>query len=184
LPGLTDILFLFPGGVLGLLKEFSLIVYSKTPDMEQQNTSNLFDLQLDQQSSDYLGETARWAKFLSIIGFILCGLLVILGVFMGSFIAGSLSSSMNFGPASMLGGGFFTFLYVAFALVYFFPCLYLYQFSSKMRVALQNNDQVMLNTSLRSLKSCFKYFGILAIVVLGLYALALVAGILGAAIGR
>ena len=150
--------------------------------MDQENPStNLFDLQLDHQAATYLGETARWARFLSILGFILCGLLVLMGVFMGSVVSSAFGDTM--GAGSYFGGTFFTALYIVIALLYFFPCLYLYQFGSRMRNALQSNDQAQLSFSLKSLKSCFRYFGIMAIVVMGLYALALIAAVIGAAAG-
>jgi|SRR6185437_11853113 hypothetical protein len=151
--------------------------------MDQETpAANLFDLQLDQQATTYLSESARWARFLSVLGFVMCALLILVGLFMGSIVSTALSSSM--GAGSYFGGTFFTMLYVIIALVYFFPCLYLFQFGSKMRTALRNNDQELLSLSLKNLKSCFKFFGILAIIVLGLYALALVAAIIGAAVGR
>ena len=50
--------------------------------MEQ--SSNLFELQLDQPSINYLSEAARWSRFLSIIGFIYCGFMVLFGLFFGS----------------------------------------------------------------------------------------------------
>ncbi len=40
--------------------------------MEQ--PTNLFELQLDQPSINYLNEAARWGRFLAIIGFIYIGL--------------------------------------------------------------------------------------------------------------
>jgi hypothetical protein len=151
--------------------------------MEEQTPSNLFDLQLDHQAAGYLNETARWARFLSILGFIMIGLLVLVGLFFGSFIAGMMST-MNGGATSVFGGGVLTFVYLLVAVFYFFPCFYLFQFASKMQVALRNNDVPTLNTSLKNLKSCFKFFGIIAIVVLGLYALGIIAAIIGAAVGR
>ncbi|MDP4131942.1 MAG: DUF5362 family protein [Bacteroidota bacterium] len=149
--------------------------------MEQSTPANLFDLQLDQQAGSYLGEAARWARFLSILGFILCGLMVLMGAFLGSRIADSLS---NMGGSSMLGGGFFSMIYVLIALIYFFPCLYLFHFGTKMRTALTNNDQETLSASLKNLKSCFKFFGVLAIIVLSLYALAIIALIIGGVAGH
>ena len=64
---------------------------------EQTPMSNLFDLQLDHEASTYLVESARWARFLSILGFVMCGLLVLVGLFMGTFISSSLSGSMGMG---------------------------------------------------------------------------------------
>jgi hypothetical protein len=151
--------------------------------MDQPNPqpSDLFDLQLDQTASSYLGEAGRWARFLSILGFVMCGILVLVGVFMASFISGALSS---FGGGSAMGGTFFTVIYLLIALLYFFPCLYLFHFGFKMKSALQNNDQELLSSALKNLKSCFKFFGILFIIVLVFYALALIAGIVGAAVGH
>ncbi len=145
--------------------------------MEQKQSENLFDLQLDQQSSVYLAETAKWGKFLSILGFILTGLLLIVGIFMGSFVASTMSAE-NLGG---MGSSFFTVIYLVIALVYFFPCLYLYRFSAKAQDALRSNEQGMLTESFKNLKSCFRFMGILTIVILAFYALAFVIGI-GAAI--
>lgn len=147
--------------------------------MDQNTSTSLFDLHVDHQSSAYLGETAKWAKFLAIIGFIFCGLFVLVGVFAGSFLAGALGRYGQ-GGGSMIGGAFFSVIYVLLALLYFFPCLYLFNFASKMQVALKNNDQQQLAQSFRNLKSCYKFLGILMIIILGFYALALVFGVLAA----
>src|SRR5271169_6159427 len=102
--------------------------------MEQ--PANLFELQLDQPSLNYLNESARWARFLSIIGFISCGVMVIVGLFFGSVMSG-LMSGMGSESAAMLGGSFFSVVYLLVALLVFFPSFYLFIFSSKMRKAFQ-----------------------------------------------
>jgi len=136
---------------------------------------NLFELQVDQQSISYLGETARWAKFLSIVGFVVCGIMILFALFFGSIMStfsklGSGSDSFS----SAMGAGYsygLTVVYLIIALLYFFPCLYLFNFSSKMQAALRNNDQINLNAAFGNLKSCFKFVGILTIVVLSFYLL-------------
>lgn len=136
---------------------------------------NLFELQIDQQSIGYLSETARWAKFLSIVGFVVCGFMVIFSLFFGSIMSmfSKLNSSSDaFGGSTMaLGSYAFSIVYIIIALLYFFPCLYLFNFSSKMQTALRNNDQINLNAAFGNLKSCFKFVGILTIVVLSFYLL-------------
>src|ERR1022692_2663210 len=128
--------------------------------MEQTNPSpNLFDLQIDHQSSAYLGETAKWAKFLSILGFVFCGLILIIAIFFGSFFSTAFSGKyggVGMGAAAGAASGLFIFVYVCIALLYFFPCLYLFNFSNKMQIALKNNDQGQLSLSFKNLKSCFK----------------------------
>ena len=149
--------------------------------MEASN-QNLFDLQIDHQSNGYLGEAAKWGKFLSVLGFVFCGLLAIAALFAGSFMATlmqgrGLGTNEPAAAATAWGSGLITFVYLIIALVYFFPCLYLFQFSSKMQAALRANEQDVLNTSFRNLKSCFKFMGILMIILLSFWVLALIIGI-------
>jgi hypothetical protein len=150
--------------------------------MEPGNTtSNLFDLQIDHESNAYLSETAKWTKYLSILGFVFCGLIVLASIFAGSFMSGLFlnrySGNMGSGTAAGIStatGIGITLVYSLFALLYFFPSLYLFNFSSKMQVALRNNDQAQLNLSFKNLKSCFKFWGILTIVIIGFYLLVLI----------
>lgn len=134
---------------------------------------HLFDLQIDQQGINYLGETARWAKFLSIVGFVLCGLMIVFALFAGSILTtfAKLGTSDALSSGMGMGGAFVSLIYIVIALLYFFPCLYLFNFSGKMQTALRNNDQNQLNASFGNLKSCFRFVGILTIVFLSFYLL-------------
>jgi len=132
--------------------------------MEANNEISLFDLQIDHHSTIYLKETAKWARFLAILGFIWCGLFVILGFGMMATRTASLGNSA-YATGYAIG---VSFGYMVVALIYFFPCLYLFNFARKMKTALQNNDQEYLNASLKNLKSTFRYLGITAIVGLAL----------------
>lgn len=131
--------------------------------MEQSN--ELFSLNLDPQNKTFLAETAKWAKFLAIIGFIFIALIVLVGIFAGTLMA------TTFDATGMLSGGFFTFFYILMSLIYFFPCWYLYKFASSMQNALKLDDQQQLTTSFMNLKSCFKFVGIFTIVILSIYGL-------------
>ncbi len=146
-----------------------------------QQDPGLFDIQIDGQSLEYFRESAKWAKFIAIVGFIGCGLMVLVGLFAGTIIAASMSMAM--GAYSGLGGGTFTVIYLLFAAIWFFPCLYLYRFASQMQTALNSNEQEKLAGSLKNLKSYFRFIGILIIVMLGFYALAFVFGIIAAVAG-
>jgi len=92
-------------------------------------------------------------------------------------------SGMNAETAAF-GGGFFSIFLVISALLIFFPSLFLYNFSSKMRKAVRNNDQAVMTESFKNLKSFFKYYGIFTIVILSFYALAIISAIFGAMFGR
>lgn len=53
--------------------------------MEENSVFEKFELQLDQSAKDFLKETAKWAYFLSIVGFVGIGLIMLIAVFAGTF---------------------------------------------------------------------------------------------------
>ncbi len=152
--------------------------------MEQNQDSTLFNIGVDHIGKSHLAETAKWAKFFAILGFISCGLIVLIGIFFGSFFnmfsSYSQSPYSDFSASSGLGAAMAVF-YIVFALIYFFPCLFLFRFATKMKTALAANDQELLNTSLQNLKATFRFIGILTIVLLSFWVLAFLVGLLGAA---
>ena len=154
--------------------------------MEQTTTANVLALQIDTGNTPYLAETAKWAKFLAIMGFIFCGLMIIVGLFAGTIFTAYFNQASSLGTdggLGTLGAGVFTVIYILIALIYFIPCLYLFNFASKMQAALRTNDQVNLNASFRNLKACFKFWGILLIICLCFYAIILITAIMGSGLG-
>jgi len=132
-------------------------------------------MELGQQAKAHLEEASKWAIFLSIIGFIGIGLMVIL-----SFTIGSILSNL---PIENLGGlspQFFSYFYLIFAGIYFIPVFYLYQFGSKTKSALSSNDTDLLTFGLKKLKSHYKFVGILAIIGISIYFLLMILGLFGA----
>ena len=156
--------------------------------MEQNENVSLFGLSIDQVSKAHLGEAARWAKFLAIVGFVICGLIVLGGVFFGSLIS-SLSSGYSSSPygdggMAAMGSGFgmvATVMYILFALLYFFPCLFLFRFAVKAKQAIATNEQHVMNASFQNLKAMFRFMGILMIIVLVIWGLGILTAIAGAA---
>jgi hypothetical protein len=143
-------------------------------DQNQNQSQSLFGMNIDDAIKFHLNETARWGKFLAIIGFILCGLVVIAGIVLAAS-TNSISrysgfyernTMREFGPAMSIA-------YIIFAVIYFFPCLFLLRFSDKMKIALSGNDQITLTASFQNLKILFRYVGILTIIFLSIYLLAL-----------
>lgn len=134
------------------------------------------NLQLDSASVEFLRETAKWAKFLAIVGFVMIGLMVILSFFMGSFL-----SSMPGADLSPIPSAFYTVMYLIIAAIYVMPVLYLYRFATNMQAALKSQDQQSLQISLSNLKSHYKFIGILMLIVIGLYAIGFLFALVGGA---
>jgi Family of unknown function (DUF5362) len=152
---------------------------TKPTFMEQNQDSSLFGLTIDPISKNHLAEAARWARFLAIVGFIMCGLIVLAGVF-----AGSIFSSMGNSFGRYESGGEVTnamgamttmmaIFYIVLALLIFLPYLFLYRFGSRMKTALASNDQNILNSSFQNLKIMLRYVGIFTIIGLSFYAIML-----------
>ncbi|SRR5258705_1841593 len=142
--------------------------------MEDQNTS-VFGLNIDSNSQFHLTEGAKWAKFLAIVGFVMCGLIALIGIFAGSILATFSNRSSEFGNdqayTTGLGVGA-AIVYVGIAVLCFFPYLFLYRYADKMKKALATNDQDVLNSSFQNLKIMFRYVGILTIIMLAFYLIA------------
>jgi hypothetical protein len=142
--------------------------------MEQQPDVLSNDLTVNNITQEYFLASAKWGKFLAIAGFVFCGLMVILSFFISALLSSTMSTSMTrFNPASL------TFIYIILAAMLFFPCLYLFKFSTNMIDAITNNRQDSFDSSAMNLKSMFKFYGIFTIVILGFYALAIIFGIMG-----
>ncbi|MDP4283883.1 MAG: DUF5362 family protein [Bacteroidota bacterium] len=139
------------------------------------------DLQVTSSAQNFLSDAARWGKFLSIIGFIFCGFMTILAFFIPTLIM-SLPpyNSMASGFSSGIAAGM-TILYLLLALLFFFPCWYLFKFSVKMQISLNSMSQENFEESLKNLKSMFKFYGVCTIIMLSIYALVFLIAMIGTA---
>jgi len=138
---------------------------------------------ITQEIKSYLYETAKWGKFLSIVSFILISLMIL--VIIGMLVFGGVAMSALGGTDAMagMGLGFMAVFYGFFIAIYLIPTLYLYRFSSKMKIALDANDQESLSSSFMNMKSMFKFWGIFTIIFIGFYALIFLFAIIGGGIG-
>lgn len=141
-------------------------------NLHVQNEENLI---IDWRSKEFLKETAKWSKFLAILGFIGIGLMVLF------------SLVMLFAPSSVMSNGDFPFggkifmmlFYLAFSALYYFPVFYLYQFSENTKKAIENNDNKAIRDAFEFLKSHYKFIGILTIILLSLYAIIIFIALIG-----
>ena len=144
--------------------------------LDLNNQSSAASLSITEAAMSYLRETAGWGKFLGIMGFILTGLMALLGLFMGAFMQTMTEAMGQDNPL----GPYIGFIYVVLGLLYFFPSLYLFKYSSKLKRALSSKDSQVLTEAFSNEKSMYKFMGILMIILLGIYALIFVVGIVAA----
>jgi len=135
------------------------------------------ELTINNKSKRYLLELTKWAKFFSILGFIVCVFIVVVSFSMNYF--GSRVEEMaKFDETGQLGnvsnswssfGAVFGILYLLMGLLYFFPSLYLFQFAAKMKRGLLHGVEFDIEEGFKNLKSVFKFFGIFTAIILVIY---------------
>ena len=133
----------------------------------QEILTELEQLKITPSAKGFLKETASWCKFLSILGFISLGLLLL-----GSFFIGVLYSSLpQVATAPFNLGTIMTVFYVVVIIIYIFPIYYLYQFSAKVKKALLLKDDEVLTSAFEMLKSHYKFIGVFTIITVSIYLL-------------
>lgn len=137
----------------------------------------LAELKLTNDAKSYLRETAKWAFFLSIVGFVGIAFLVIIALFASTIFNTMQQIKPQAYPFDI--GKMITIIYLVLAAIYLFPVYYLMQFANKMKLALGSTDDTILAESFGMLKSHYKFIGVFTIIILSLYALVFVVAMLG-----
>ncbi len=139
---------------------------------EKQSTNYL----LVDESVNYLNQTRKWTMFLSVLGFVGVGFMILIGLvlmFMGPAMSQQIPSSVPFKI------GYLGIIYLILGAVYFIPIYYLFTFSNKMRNALYANDMDILTSAFKYLRNYYRFIGVLVIVLISLYILIMLAVVIG-----
>lgn len=138
--------------------------------------TQLEQLTLTSTSKSFLKETAKWTNFLSILGFILIALMLVLAAFSTTIF--NMVAKMQPGIPESLGLSL-AITYLVLSIIYFFPVYYLLQFSRKMKKALITKNNEILASAFEKLKSHYKFIGVFTIITLSLYALLIIVSLMG-----
>ena len=140
--------------------------------------TQLEQLTLTSASKRFLRETAKWTFFLSILGFLFIGLLLLFAIFATTIFGFVQKTQPQAMPANL--GMIMAIVYVILAIIYFFPVYYLLQFSNKMKKALDTKNDETLAKAFEMLKSHYKFIGVFTIISFSLYVLFIIVAIMGA----
>lgn len=114
------------------------------------------DLQLDGEVRQQLYTAAKWARFISIIIFIGCAIMLIFGIAGGAVI---INAFRRLGTFSDLfggsGGTLFVVIIVLVVAVVVFVYYFLFHFAAKIKNALLGESTADLNAGLKSLRIFF-----------------------------
>lgn len=132
--------------------------------MENQASSSLFEMEIDNYAQNHLSSISRWGKFISVTGFIFLGLILLLMVFVGQRFIVAFSELM---PGGDLGGEgispseFNTVLWllVAGVIIYWLLfvawCYFLYRASILFKKGLITRNVVDISSGFSSLRGFF-----------------------------
>lgn len=128
-------------------------------------------VKVTEQMINHMRSTKLWTKFLSIMGFIMAGFMVIMGVFI--IFAGNLFTK-GASPGLTIFMGIF---YVLFSIFYIIPSLYLFKFASALNRFLSDRKDAEMEAAISYQKSFWKFCGILCLIGMTLAIVGIVAAI-------
>ncbi|MES2411470.1 MAG: hypothetical protein V4535_08515 [Bacteroidota bacterium] len=144
---------------------------------------NKHELKLNDLAIAALRESAKWCLFLSIVGFLFIGLMVIMGIFMTVVMSAMPDDVMMAGAnetnAAALSvvskmKSYFGLFYLLIAVLHFFPVYYLFKYATETKRALEAGTDTALANALVNLKSHHKFIGIATIIVISLYIIGII----------
>jgi len=143
----------------------------ETIDNESINNNGLV---INNQMREDLLTSAKWGKFLAIIGFIGLGFMVL-----GSL--GMFSMGSNMAPGMPFSPSLFALIYLLMVVLNFFPIYYLLQFSVRIKDAVTTTNNTSMQEAFSFLARMYKFIGIITIVIISIYIISifLFIGIIG-----
>ena len=140
-----------------------------------QSTENEKSVTLNNYALKQLNEARKWSMFLSVLGFIAIGLMVLFWI---GIMAG-------LGIGKNLGLGVLSFVPLMVVLIiYFFPIYYLLKFSLNAKKAVEMRDDFFISSAIKFLKMHYQFMGILAIIAFAINLFAFVMAIIAASLGE
>lgn len=149
----------------------------ESPVTEPGAVNPLTDRVLTENTVFYLKGASPWLRFIGIVGFISLGIAVLFILILAFGLRNIIPDTPEFAPFRMMGPGM-ALLYIPFLALYFFPTLFLFRFGKYLKSYIYTNDNRDLEEAFKNNKSLWTFFGVLAIIGLGMAALAFFIGII------
>jgi hypothetical protein len=116
-------------------------------------------LKITNRMIDALGSTRPWAMFLSIVGFIFVGLMVLAGMTI-MVVSAVMPRELKGIPGIVMG-----IIYIFMSFFYLVPSIYLFKYASALGRFLDNMLEFEIESALFHQKSFWKFVGIVTIIM-------------------
>jgi len=135
-----------------------------------ENIQDESKIEIGPEALKNLDVTRKWTTFLSVLGFIFLGLIIVAGLATSLFLTTFKSQQANLGIPEWL----MIVVFIVIGILYFFPIFFLFRFSRNTRDGIHNHDPEKLTKGFRNLRLYFAYLGIMVILVLTVYFMLLI----------
>jgi len=147
-------------------------------DLKQEEPQEV-KLIVTEEMRSYFYDMSKWARFLSVVGFVLSAFLILGSFGIGAAVNANPAMLNQLGPLASIGATGVTIFYLLLALFFFYPSLLLFRFSAKGKQGVLFGDQENLNDAISNVKSLFKFWGVITIVMVACYFLLILAVVAG-----
>jgi hypothetical protein len=124
---------------------------------------------LPESTKKEIANLSKWARYISITGFVVGGITILFGVFTGLISLGLFHLGVSADVLAQLPSWVAILTYTVIVGAYFIPFLLLYNFSLKSRAAIVMDSEKMLNIALNNLHQCFRFTGVITFTFISLY---------------
>jgi hypothetical protein len=123
--------------------------------MEQNEEKSLFEMNMDSTTQSHLLSISKWTKFISVTGFIIAGLVLLLLVAYGAEIIKQFSVLFSFGNGDLAGA--FIAIVLVVMLIFGFWLYFLFRASTLLKKGLQNRDTAQLADGFKAMRIYFVF---------------------------
>lgn len=146
---------------------------------EQEETINQPQLIVTEEMRSYIYDVAKWANFLAIFGFVVATIMLLAALTVGAAMNTNPELGKMLGAMGNIGRGALSFVFIAYGLAIFYPSLLLFKYARKAKLGVLFGEQGSLNDAFGALKSLFRFWGVMVIILIGINLLPIFAKLLG-----
>ena len=129
--------------------------------MEPSQDQSLFDMNMDSNTQSHLLSISKWTKFISVTGFVVGGLFLLLLAAYGAAIIKQFSSVFSFGDSDLAGA--LIAIVLAGCLLMGFWLYFLFRASTLLKRGLQNRDTALLADGFKAMRIYFVFSFVISI---------------------
>ena len=124
-------------------------------------------LLVTEEIRSYIYETAKWTRFLSIVGLVFAAFLALMALSANGLME-TMTAVAPSSPLVKLGTAFLTVYFLCISLMLFYPSFLLFKYSNAANTAVLYADQENFTLAMKKMKSVFKFWGVVTIVILAI----------------